>query len=134
MATVPYYNTQVPLLADPLVDPEKGTGLVMSSTFGDKTDVIWYKTHNLAYKPIIGLDGVLKPEAGPLAGMRVHSAREKILELLKEAGLVKSSRAITHTVNVHERCKKEIEYLILEQWFLSASSVQAAAYRCCSPN
>ena len=119
MATVPYYNTQVPLLADPLVDPEKGTGLVMSSTFGDKTDVIWYKTHNLAYKPIIGLDGVLKPEAGPLAGMRVHSAREKILELLKEAGLVKSTRAITHTVNVHERCKKEIEYLILEQWFLA---------------
>ena len=60
----------------------------MSSTFGDKTDVIWYKTHNLAYKPIIGLDGELKHEAGPLR-VCVHSAREKILELLKEAGFIK---------------------------------------------
>ena len=91
----------------------------MSSTFGDKTDVAWFKKHKLAYKPIIGLDGIFTEKAGPLAGMRVHSAREKIIELLEEEGLLKNKRAITHTVNVHERCKKEIEYLILDQWFLS---------------
>ncbi len=118
-ATIPYYNTKVPILTDSLVDPEKGTGLVMSSTFGDKTDVGWFKKYNLAYKPIIGLDGKFTSAAGPLEGMRVHAAREKILELLDKAGLLKSKKPITHTVNVHERCKKEIEYLVLTQWFLS---------------
>lgn len=119
MATVPYYATKVPILADHLVDPEKGTGLVMASTFGDKTDVIWFKTHNLDYKPIIDLDGKLSEEAGPLAGMRVASARKKILELLEQQGLLRTKKSHTHAVNVHERCKKEIEYLILPQWFLS---------------
>ncbi len=119
MATVPFYNTQVPILTDPLVDPEKGTGLVMSSTFGDKTDVAWFKKHGLAYKPAIGLDGKFTAATGPLEGLRAHAAREKIIELLEAQGLVKNKKAITHTVNVHERCKKEIEYLILPQWFLS---------------
>ncbi len=118
-ARIPYYNTEVPILADTAVDPEKGTGIAMSSTFGDKTDVAWFKKFKLPYKPIIGLDGVFTEQAGPLAGMRVHSAREKIVALLEEKGLLRNKRAITHSVNVHERCKKEIEYLILTQWFLS---------------
>jgi valyl-tRNA synthetase len=118
-AMVPFYNTEVPILPDPLVDPEKGTGLVMSSTFGDKTDVGWFKKHNLAYKPAIGLDGKFTPETGPIAGLRAHAAREKIIEVLEAQGLVTAKKAITHSVNVHERCKKEIEYLILPQWFLA---------------
>lgn len=118
-ARIPYYNEEVPILADEVVDPEKGTGIVMSSTFGDKTDVSWFKRYKLPYKPIIGLDGVLTEKAGPLAGMRVHSAREKMIQLLEAEHLLKSSKPITHTVNVHERCKKEIEYLILTQWFLN---------------
>ncbi len=119
MAKVPYYGTLVPILADVAVNPEKGTGLVMSSTFGDKTDVAWFKQHNLTYKPIIGLDGLLTQETGPLAGLRAHAARERIIEILEQEGLLKNKRQITHTVNVHERCKKEIEYLVLTQWFLS---------------
>lgn len=118
-AQVPYYNREVPILTDEAVDPEKGTGLVMSSTFGDKTDVLWFKKYKLAYNPVIGLDGVFTQQAGPLAGMRAHSAREKIVALLEAEGLLKNKRPITHSVNVHERCKKEIEYLILTQWFLS---------------
>ena len=118
-ALIPYYKREVPILADTAVDPKKGTGLVMSSTFGDKTDVAWFKKFNLAYNPIIGLDGVFTQQAGPLAGMRAFSAREKIVALLEAEGLLRNKRAITHTVNVHERCKKEIEYLILTQWFLS---------------
>ncbi len=117
-AVVPHYTIEVPILPDPLVDPEKGTGLVMSSTFGDKTDVHWFKIHNLTYKPIIGLDGKLTAEAGPLEGMRVPTARKTILELLEKEGLLKKKEPHTHAVNVHERCKKEIEYLILPQWFL----------------
>lgn len=118
-ATIPLYNREVPFLVDELVDPQKGTGLVMCATFGDKTDVFWFKKYGLPYIPVITARGTFSEEAGPLAGMRVHSARTKIIELLAQEGLLKESRAITHNVNVHERCKKEIEYLILPQWFLS---------------
>ncbi len=118
-ATVPYYKFEVPLIADPLVNPEKGTGLVMCSTFGDKTDVIWFKTHHFKYKPIIGLDGKLTAAAGPLEGMRVPAARAAILELLEKEGSLRRQQPHKQTVNVHERCKKEIEYLVLPQWFLA---------------
>lgn len=119
MATVPYYNFEVPLLPDELVDPEKGTGLVMCATFGDKTDVYWWRKHALTYKPMIGLDGKFTKEAGPLEGMRVATARKTILELLEEGGSLVKKEPHTNTVNVHERCKKEIEYLVLPQWFLA---------------
>ncbi|MBA3751723.1 valine--tRNA ligase [Candidatus Dependentiae bacterium] len=119
MALVPHYNTAVPLLADDMVDPEKGTGLVMCATFGDKMDVMWFKKHKLSYKPIITTRGTFSEAAGALSGMRVASARVKILEILQNEGSLQRSEPISHSVNVHERCKKEIEYLILPQWFLS---------------
>jgi len=119
MATVPVYHHEVPILPDGLVNPEKGTGLVMSSTFGDKTDVQWYKTHRLVYKPIIGLDGKFTAETGALEGMRVATARATILDLLNKEGSLSKKVPHKHTVQVHERCKKEIEYLILPQWFLA---------------
>lgn len=117
-AIVPIFGQEVPILADPDVDPEKGTGLVMCCTFGDKTDIVWYKRHNLPYRQVIDLDGKWTEQAGPLAGMRVATARETILKLLQEKGLLTEQKQITHVVNVHERCKKEIEYLIISQWFL----------------
>ncbi len=118
-ATVPHYNFEVPLLPDDLVDPEKGSGLVMCATFGDKTDVLWFKKHNLTYKPTIGLDGKFTSQAGPLEGMRVATARKTILELLEQEGTLLKKEPHTNIVNVHERCKKEIEYLVLPQWFLA---------------
>lgn len=118
-ATVPYYNFEVPLVPDALVNPEKGSGLVMCATFGDKTDVVWFKTHGFTYKPVIGLDGKLTAQAGPLEGMRVPAARVALLELLEKEGSLRKKELHKQTVNVHERCKKEIEYLVLPQWFLA---------------
>lgn len=118
-AIVPIYNTEVPILEDELVDPEKGTGLVMCCTFGDKTDIVWYKTHNLPYIQSIDRYGKWTERTGPLAGMRFATARKTILELLEQNNLLKERKDITHAVNTHERCKKEIEYLVLPQWFLS---------------
>jgi valyl-tRNA synthetase len=118
-ATVPYYKFEVPILADELVDPEKGTGLVMFATFGDKTDVLWFKKHNLSYTAAIGLDGKFTKETGPLEGMRVATARQTILDLLEQEGSLVKKEPHISKVNVHERCKKEIEYLVLPQWFLA---------------
>ena len=117
-AHVPIYNYTVPLLSDTAVNPEKGTGLVMCCTFGDKTDIAWYKKYNLPYRQSINLDGTLTALTGQLTGLKVPAAREKIVELLKQAGVLLEQKPITHAVSVHERCKKEIEYLILKQWFL----------------
>jgi valyl-tRNA synthetase len=118
-ATVALFNQNVPILADEKVLIDKGTGLVMSSTFGDTTDIEWFKKHNLEYRPMIGLDGKMLPEAGILAGLTVSVARTKIIEELKLAGLLVNQKPIVHTVNVHERCKKEIEYVMIPQWFLN---------------
>ena len=117
-ALVPIFGYQVPILADEAVDQAKGTGLVMCCTFGDKQDIIWYKTHNLAYRQSIQLDGTWAEHAGILAGLKAHNAREKIIEALVEQAAITNKRPITHAVNIHERCKKEIEYVIIKQWFL----------------
>ncbi len=118
-ATVPLFNQKVPVLADDKVLIDKGTGLAMTSTFGDTTDIEWFKKHKLEYRPMIGLDGKMLPAAGILAGLNVQAARTKVIEELKTAGLLVNQKPITHTVNVHERCKKEIEYVMIPQWFLN---------------
>ncbi|HSC25583.1 MAG TPA: valine--tRNA ligase [Candidatus Babeliales bacterium] len=118
-AIVPLFGQTVPILEDELVAIEKGSGLVMVCTFGDKTDIIWYKKHNLPYHRVIGLDGKCTDNAGFLHGMKVTEARIAVLEKLKEKNLVIRQEPISHNVSVHERCKKEIEFTILPQWFIS---------------
>lgn len=117
-ARVPLFDTIVPIIPDLEVLPEKGTGLVMCCTFGDKQDIVWFKRHKLPYRNIIGFDGKWTEAAGILAGLKLAQARQMVLdELAKQQKLV-GQRAIEHTVNIHERCKKEIEYIALAQWFL----------------
>lgn len=118
---VPLFDYEVSAIADELVQIDKGTGLVMLCTFGDKTDISWFKkyetTYQLPYKQSIGFDG--KILFGPAQGLKVSAAREKILQLLAEQHLITEQKTIEHAVNIHERCKNEIEYLMLSQWFLS---------------
>lgn len=117
-AIVPLFGNSVPILEDNSVLIEKGTGLVMVCTFGDKTDIEWFKKFNLPYQPSIGLDGRWLPRTGMLAGLKVAPAREKIVAAVQEAGLLVEQKPIQHAVNIHERCKNAIEYLMLPQWFL----------------
>lgn len=117
-AIVPVFGMEVPILADDLVQQDKGTGLVMCCTFGDKTDIMWYKKHQLPYRPCMTLEGKWLETTGVLAGLKAHIAREKILEVLKEKDLLKEQKQIMHAVSVHERCKKEIEFVVIKQWFL----------------
>jgi valyl-tRNA synthetase len=118
MAIVPIFNTRVPIYADPDVAIDKGTGLVMVCTFGDQTDIGWFKKHKLLLKLSIGIDGRWLPQTGPLAGLRVKEAREKIVQELEAAGALRSRKAITHAISVHERCGTPIEYTVLTQWFI----------------
>jgi len=117
-ATTPLFDLTVPVLADTKVDREKGTGAVMCCTFGDVTDVYWWRTHNLPLRVVLTQDGRMNDLAGPYAGLRIKAARAKILEDLAAVGKIRESRAIEHSVGVHERCGTEIEYLVAGQWFI----------------
>ncbi|MDO8628494.1 MAG: valine--tRNA ligase, partial [Nanoarchaeota archaeon] len=116
-ATVPLCNYDIPILSDPEVNPEKGTGIMMVCTFGDATDVKWWKQYKLPLRAIITKDGTLNELAGNYAGMHLKQARKKILEDLKTQGLLKNQQNIKHTTNVHERCDTPIEFLKTKQWF-----------------
>ncbi len=117
-ARVPLFNHEVEILADSRVDPEKGSGVVMCCTFGDTTDIEWFMEYNLPLKVAITRDGKMTSLAGKYEGMAIKEARQKIIEDLKEAGLLVSSKEIVHVVNVHERCGTEIEILNTKQWFI----------------
>ncbi len=117
-AIVPLFNHSVAMLSDDKVDPEKGTGIVMCATFGDMMDVSWFKKHQLPLRQAVGRDGKWTALTGPLEGLRVHEARKKVLELLQQEGLLIKQTPLAHNVATHERCKQEIEYLVLSQWFI----------------
>lgn len=117
-ATAPLFGNRVPILHDEKVDPQKGTGLVMVCTFGDTTDIEWYKKHNLPYIQVIGLDGKMTTHAKQFAGLSVAAARTKMLEALDQGNFIKQQRSLVHTVGVHERCKTPVEYVLLAQWFV----------------
>lgn len=120
-AIVPLFGHDVPILADEKADPEKGTGVVMCCTFGDTTDIDWWKTHQLPLRISFQDDGRMNELAGPFANLKKTEAREKIVEALRETGALYNETDIaaeTRVVNTHERCGTEVEYLVKKQWFI----------------
>jgi valyl-tRNA synthetase len=117
-AKIPLFGTEVPILSDSRADPAKGTGVVMCCTFGDTTDIKWWREYSLPLISIIGDDGRLNDRAGLLAGLDVTSARQKVIELLDSRGLIVARRAASQTVSVHERCDTPVEYMDTKQWFI----------------
>ena len=117
--TTPYTHQQVPLLADPAAEPEKGTGAVMCCTFGDNADVTWWRTHDLPLIEAIGADGRLTHAAGAdLAGHTTTEARQIIISKLRQAGELLGEEKISQHVRTHERCDTPVEYRVVSQWFI----------------
>ena len=117
-AIVPIFGHEVPILADEKADMEKGTGAVMCCTFGDKTDIEWFKKHKLPLRVSITPYGKMTDLAGQFAGLKIKEARKAVLSKLNEDGILLNSKSIVHAVNVHERSGTEIEYLSTRQWFI----------------
>ena len=117
-AKVPLFNYEVPILIDKRADPEKGTGVVMCCTFGDQTDIEWYKAHNLDLRISITKDGKMTKLAEKYHGLNIENARKEIINDLKKNKLLIKQEPIKHTVNVHERCGTAIEILNTKQWFI----------------
>lgn len=133
----PIFGVRVPVVAHPLADPEKGTGLAMICTFGDLTDVVWWRELRLPVRAIIRPDGTLGavrwgtpefPSVEParaqaaydrLAGLPAAKARGVMAELLRESGdLVGEPRPITHHVKFFEKGDRPLEIVTSRQWFI----------------
>ena len=117
-AKVPLFGFEVPILTDHRVDPEKGTGIVMCCTFGDLTDIEWFRAHNLPLKEAIDDSGNMTEIAGKYRGMPIRQAKKEIIDDLRAAKLMTKHEKIEHDVNVHERCGTEVEFLTKKQWFI----------------
>jgi len=114
----PLFEKEVPVIADHDVDVKKGTGVVMCCTFGDATDVEWWRRHGLPLVDILDRSGHLTQRAGPYAGMDVRNARRKIIGDLARRGLLLDEKHSVQSVRVHERCDTPIEYIQTSQWFI----------------
>ncbi len=115
-AKVPLFDFEVPIIADESADPEKGTGVLMVCSYGDRFDVDAINRHELEPKIILDREG--KINQGEYKGLKVKEARKKILEDLKEKGLIEKQEEISHVVNVHDKCGTPIEFIPTKQWFI----------------
>ena len=134
----PLFGVRVPVLAHELAEPEKGTGIAMVCTFGDTTDVTWWRELGLATRALIGRDGRFLPEDfvsatlacddpararavyAQIEGRTVNQARAVVVEALRDAGaLVGELRAITHQVKFYEKGERPLEIVTSRQWFVS---------------
>lgn len=117
-ACIPVVNTEVPIMSDEKVAIDKGTGIVMCCTFGDQTDIEWWKKYNLPLKYIFTDDGRISDLVPNYGGMKIKEARKQIIEDLTNGGFVVKIEELEHEVQTHERCGKEVEYSVLKQWFI----------------
>jgi valyl-tRNA synthetase len=132
-ATTPLFGVEVPVLAHRLADPDKGTGLVMVCTFGDMTDVTWWRDLQLETRPVIGKDGRLLPAPPPaigtnagraayaaLAGQTAKAARSRVTDMLYAAGAVRGEpEPIRHAVKFFEYGQVPLEIITTRQWYIA---------------
>ena len=102
---------EVTVLADDVVQMEKGSGAVMCCTYGDETDMKWARKYNLPEKVVI------TPE-GKIGDKSIKLARKEIVEKLEREGNLVKETPIRHNVGVHERCSTPIEIIPTTQWFV----------------
>ena len=133
----PLFRVEVPVLAHELADPEKGSGIAMICTFGDTTDVTWWRELHLPTRALIGRDGrflpadftstefpSLEPEVATalystIEGSTINQARTTIVDALRDAGaLIGELREITHPVKFYEKGERPLEIVTSRQWFV----------------
>ena len=133
----PLFGTRVPVLTHPLVEPDKGTGLVMVCTFGDLTDVMWWRELGLPVRSVLAPDGRLaevpwgapgwesqdveraRTQYAELQGKTINQARRRIVELLEQSGdLVGEPQPVTRAVKFFEKGDRPVEIVTSRQWFI----------------
>jgi len=126
--TVPLYGQEVEVRAHELAQPDKGTGIAMICTFGDTTDVTWWRELDLGLRVIIGRDGRILPDTPPgvdatayaeLIGKYPNQAQRVVVDALTESGaLVGEIRKIDHDVKFYEKGDRPLEVVTSRQWYI----------------
>jgi valyl-tRNA synthetase len=128
----PLFDVEVPVHAHELAQIDKGTGIAMVCTFGDLTDVTWWRELNLPTRVIVGRDGRILAEAPEalstpgaqatymqLAGKTVKQAQAIVVEMLRVSGNLRAEpRPITHPVKFYERGDRPLEIVSSRQWYI----------------
>ena len=128
----PLFGVDVPVVSHHLAQIDKGSGIAMICTFGDVTDVVWWRELDLPNRAIIGWDGRLISEApeainseaglaayAEIAGKTTFSAKQRMVELLQESGdMVGEIKPITHPVKFFEKGDKPLEIVSTRQWYI----------------
>jgi valyl-tRNA synthetase len=139
----PIFGVEVPVLAHELADPEKGSGIAMICTFGDTTDVVWWRELHLPTRTLIARDGRFEAvtfgegdfpstnasaanEAyGAIVGKNPKQAQAVMVALLEESGaLIGEPRAITHPVKFYEKGDRPLEIVTSRQWFIATTALR----------
>ena len=131
-AITPVFGVEVPVRAHRLADPDKGTGIAMICTFGDTTDVTWWRELDLPVRAIVNREGRIAAETPPgldtaaaasyarLANKTIHSAQAEMVVMLAEAGeLVGEPEPITHPVKFFEKGDRPLEIVTSRQWYIT---------------
>ncbi|MDQ1572066.1 MAG: valyl-tRNA synthetase [Actinomycetota bacterium] len=130
--TTPLFGVEVPVVAHHLAQKDKGSGIAMICTFGDVTDVVWWRELDLPNRTIIGADGRIVADApdaistdearaayAELAGKTVFSAKARVVELLRESGeLIGDPKPIVHAVKFFEKGDRPLEIISTRQWYI----------------
>ncbi len=128
----PLFGVEVPVLAHHLADPAKGTGIAMVCTFGDSSDVTWWRDLRLPARPVLGRDGRLLASPPPaitsragriayrqLAGDIAQAARKRIAAMLRASGdLLSGPDPVRHAVNFYEKGSQPLEIVTTRQWYI----------------
>jgi valyl-tRNA synthetase len=141
----PLFGVRVPVKAHALADPEKGSGIAMICTFGDITDVTWWRELSLPVRAVIQANGTLRDVTwgvpgwestdparaqrhyAEIKGLSASKARTRIVEQLRASGdLVGEPRPITHAVKFYEKGDRPLEILTSRQWFIKAIEFREA--------
>jgi len=131
--TSPVFGVEIPVLAHPAAEPEKGAGIAMCCTFGDLTDVQWWRELQLPVRTLIGRDGRLSRETPEwlasdtaaaayedLKGKTAHSAREVMVAKLRESGdLDGEPKPTQRMANFYEKGDKPLEIVATRQWYIT---------------
>jgi len=133
----PLYGVSVPIVAHELAQPDKGTGIAMICTFGDTTDVTWWRELQLPTRAIIGRNGRMLTEApdgadntgayAAIAGQNVKQAQRIVVEQLVASGeLIGEPKPIQHPVKFYEKGDRPLEIVTSRQWYIRNGGRDAA--------
>ena len=127
MLKLPLTDREIPVIADPYVDKEFGTGCVKITPAHDPNDFEVGKRHNLEEINILNDDATINNLGGKYAGMDRYEARKAMVADLEAEGLLVKVVPHSHSVGTHDRCKTTVEPMIKPQWFVKMSEMAKPA-------